>query len=137
MLPLPLGWSLMVPPRPPTPCKSTKSRLQDAEITKGRRSLHLVCAHLNAAYSKEEKDHILIRDFSFSSSRSALAVQPVDPQVVQGYHARPLLHPLPGGLALRHGPRRPHGGVRWNRLPLRHHDLAEALHHEPRHQDLD
>ena len=25
----------------PTPCKSTKSRLLDAEITKGRRSLHL------------------------------------------------------------------------------------------------
>ena len=32
-------WSLMVPARPPTPCKSTKSRLPDAEITKGRRSL--------------------------------------------------------------------------------------------------
>ena len=40
----------MVPARPPTPCKSTKSRLPDAEITKGRRSLHpsvsklLLCA---------------------------------------------------------------------------------------------
>ena len=31
----------MVPARPPTPCKLTKSRLPDAEITKGRRSLHL------------------------------------------------------------------------------------------------
>ena len=41
MLPRPLDWSLMVPARPPTPCKSTKSRLPDAEITKGRRSLHL------------------------------------------------------------------------------------------------
>ena len=35
-----LEWSLMVPARPPTPCKSTKSRLPDAEITKGHRSLH-------------------------------------------------------------------------------------------------
>ena len=35
MLPRPLDWSLMVPARPPTPCKSTKSRLPDAEITKG------------------------------------------------------------------------------------------------------
>ena len=34
MLPRPLDWSLMVPARPPTPCKSTKSRLRDAEITK-------------------------------------------------------------------------------------------------------
>ena len=41
MLPRPLDWSLMVPARPPTPCKSTKSRLPDTEITKGRRSLHL------------------------------------------------------------------------------------------------
>ena len=40
MLPRPLGWSLSVPARPPTPPKSTKSRLPDAEITKGRRSLH-------------------------------------------------------------------------------------------------
>ena len=28
--------------RPPTPCKSTKSRLPDTEITKGRHSLHLL-----------------------------------------------------------------------------------------------
>ena len=41
MLPRPLGWSLKVPARPPTPCKSTKSRLPDAKITKGRRSFHL------------------------------------------------------------------------------------------------
>ena len=41
MLLQPLDWSLMVPARLPTPCKSTKSRLPDAEITKGRRSLHL------------------------------------------------------------------------------------------------
>ena len=40
MLPQPLGRSLMVPARPPTPCKSTKSRLPDTEITKGCRSLH-------------------------------------------------------------------------------------------------
>ena len=41
MLPRPSDWSLYVPARHPTPCKSTKSRLPDAEITKGRRSLHL------------------------------------------------------------------------------------------------
>ena len=35
MLPRPPDWSLMKPARPPTPCKSTKSRLPDAEITKG------------------------------------------------------------------------------------------------------
>ena len=45
MLPRPLDWSLMVPARPPTPCKSTKSRLPDAEITKGRRSLHTSLAN--------------------------------------------------------------------------------------------
>ena len=44
MLPRPLDWSLMVPARPPTPCKSTKYRLPDAEITKGRSSLHLSLA---------------------------------------------------------------------------------------------
>ena len=39
MLPRPLDWSFMVPAT--TPYKSTKSRLPDAENTKGRRSLHL------------------------------------------------------------------------------------------------
>ena len=38
MLPRPLDWSLMVPANPPTPCKSTKSKLPDAEIRKGHRS---------------------------------------------------------------------------------------------------
>ena len=41
MLPRPLDWYLMVLAWPPAPCKSTKSRLPDADITKGRRSLHL------------------------------------------------------------------------------------------------
>ena len=51
MLPRPLDWSLMVPARPPTRCKSTKSRLPDAEITKERRSLHLDIRLIDAKHA--------------------------------------------------------------------------------------
>ena len=68
MLLRPLDWSLMVPARPPTPCKSTKSRLPDAEITKGRRSLHLH-SHIQSRRDGPERNTPVVGNNTFSWRR--------------------------------------------------------------------